>query len=715
VRALDPPYALPRRRLFSLRLADWPFAFKMGFLPALSLIVLIGIAGFAVTSLDQQAQLIETVVQQDLDTATRLSAGAARLQRVDAGLYRILALQAAHAAERPVDAEIADLLAALDGVLMELRTWHDRLPAGDARARVEAVTSDLGTYRGAIEVVGSMLDLDFASAVAFVRPFDGNTRTMLAGLSRLVENAMHEARARADKSTEAAARARRMFAFASVALAIVVASVAFTITRATVQSVGRIAEATVDIARGDSAVDITHLARRDELGAIVESLQAFKDNVSRIAHMAHHDALTGLPNRSLFNNRLQEALTQSRRGRLFALLCLDLDRFKAVNDTLGHPVGDALLCEVAARVAVCVREGDTLARLGGDEFAVIALDVAAPAEAGRIAERIVRTLADLFVIEGNRINIGCSIGIALAPSDGVQAEDLFKNADTALYRAKTEGRNSHRFFEAGMGAQLQWRQQLEIDIRRALVADEFELHYQPFVDVQTMKIRGFEALLRWQHPERGTIPPLDFIPVAEESGLIVELGHLALLRACREATHWPDDIHIAVNLSSVQFLQTNLLQLVFDALDASGLAPQRLELEITESVLLQKTHQTFEMLQALRARGVRIAMDDFGTGYSSLGYLSRFPFDKIKIDQSFVHALADSESAVAIVRAVAGLGKSLGIITTAEGVETEAQFQRLVTEGCTEVQGYLFCHPIPPNELATVLARFGQGVTALSA
>jgi diguanylate cyclase (GGDEF)-like protein len=703
------------RRQLRLRLSDWPFALKMGGLPALSLVVLLVIVGFAVAALNQQERLIDTVVHQDMDIATRLSDSATRLQHVDAGVYRILALQAAHAANRPVDVDIAELLAALDSVLADLRVWHDRLPESETRQRVEVVAANLGTYRGAIEVVGSMLELDFASAVAFVRPFDANTRSTLGELYQLIDNALHEARNRAATSSSVASQARRAFIIATAALSTIVAVLALIITRGTVRCVQDIAEATVMIARGDGSTDITHLERRDELGAIVNSLQAFKNNVARIAYMAHHDALTGLPNRTLFNASLQGALTQLGRGRMFALLCLDLDRFKAVNDTLGHPVGDALLCQVASRVQSSVREGDTLARLGGDEFAVIALDVTGPCDAGRVAERIVRVLSDVFIIEGHRINIGCSIGIATAPGDGTDAEALFKNADTALYRAKTDGRNTHRFFEPGMEAQLQWRQQLEIDIRLALAANAFDLHYQPFIDIQTMKVSGCEALLRWQHAERGAISPSDFIPVAEDSGLIVELGQFALQRACHDAMTWPGEVKVAVNLSSLQFLDAHLLQIVQDALDQSGLPPNRLELEITESVLLGRTQHTLEVLQALRARGLRIAIDDFGTGYSSLSYLSHFPFDKIKIDQSFVQALPDNESAVAIIRAVTGLGKSLGIVTTAEGVETHVQFDRLALEGCTEVQGYFFCRPMPLHELVDFLTRFGEAPTSMSA
>ncbi|MBE7158781.1 MAG: EAL domain-containing protein, partial [Rhodospirillales bacterium] len=487
-----------------------------------------------------------------------------------------------------------------------------------------------------------------------------------------------------------------------------VGALAVVIVRATVSSVGSIAAATVLVARGDRSINVAKLMRRDELGAIVESLQAFQDNVARVAFLAHHDALTGLPNRVLFNDRLQSALSQLDRGRDFAVLCLDLDRFKAVNDTLGHPVGDALLRQVADRICACVREGDTVARLGGDEFAIVALDANSNEHASRVADRIVHTLGEPFELDGHTVCIGCSVGIAMAPANGAYADKLLQSADTALYRAKTEGRNTYRFFEASMDEQLQLRRELEVDMRRAIVAQEFELHYQPLVNIKTMQISGFEALMRWRHHERGMISPGDFIAVAEETGLIVTLGEIALMQACRDAVKWPDPIRVSVNLSPVQFKDKNLLTTVFRALSTSGLPPHRLELEVTESVLLHQTEATLAILETLRDRGVRLSMDDFGTGYSSLSYLSSFKFDKIKIDKSFVRDLCESDSSAAIVRAVTGLSGSLGVATTAEGVETQEQFQRLLSEGCTEVQGYLFGPPKPVLEVPLTLAAFGH-------
>ncbi len=686
--------------------SDWPFAVKMGFLPGLGILAMIAIAYVAVGTINAQAGLIHSVVDEDLAGAIRLQQAAMHLREVDAGLYRTLTLQAAHAPDHPVAREIAALLATMRHLIAELAAYRDRLGPGATRAQLDRVLADLETYRGGVDVVGSMVELDFASAVEFVRPFDGATRSILGALSHLADEAVNAARARAAASTRAGEQARNWFAAVAVVVSCLLLILVVLMTRAMVRSVERIARATVQVARGDRLVNVAALVRRDELGAIVESLEAFQDNVARVAFLAHHDALTGLPNRNLFAERLNSALMQLERGQQFALICLDLDRFKPVNDTLGHPVGDAVLRGVADRLCGCIRQGDTAARLGGDEFAIILLGVRDSPGASLVAERLIGLLNEPFDIDGHQVNIGCSLGIAMAPVDGAHATGLLKNADTALYRAKADGRNTYRFFEAAMDAHLQFQRALEIELRRALAEQEFELHYQPVIEVATMQVAGFEALARWRHPERGMISPGDFIPVAEETGLIVALGEWVLVQACHDAMTWPEAVKVAVNLSAMQFKDNHLLQVVLRALETSGLAPGRLELEITESILLHNSAATLEVLTALRARGVRIAMDDFGTGYSSLSYLRSFPFDKIKIDQSFVRDLSDKEESVAIVRAVTGLGGSLGVTTTAEGVETRKQFDRLVSEGCTEVQGYLFGRPQPASQVPITLAQF---------
>jgi len=425
----------------------------------------------------------------------------------------------------------------------------------------------------------------------------------------------------------------------------------------------------------------------------------------QVVFLARHDGLTRLPNRVLFYERVEQALAQVGRGAQAAMLCLDLDRFKAVNDTLGHPVGDHLLQAVADRLQACVREVDTVARLGGDEFAVVQVGLDSPADAELLACRIVDVLSQPYDLDGHHVVIGTSIGVALAPGDGTHPDALLKNADMALYRAKLEGRGTHRFFEPEMDVRLQARRLLELDLRGALAIGEFEMFYQPLVSLASDQICGFEALMRWHHPTRGLVSPAEFIPVAEEIGLIVPLGKWALNQACMEAASWPGSVKVAVNLSPVQFKNGGLVQAVTDALDRSGLPARRLELEITETVLLQNNKATLATLHDLRDLGVRIAMDDFGTGYSSLSYLRSFPFDKIKIDQSFVRDLCAKPDSIAIIRAVTGLGTSLGMMTTAEGVETHEQLAQLRIECCTEVQGYLLSQPCPASGVAGLLQR----------
>ena len=425
----------------------------------------------------------------------------------------------------------------------------------------------------------------------------------------------------------------------------------------------------------------------------------------RAIFLARHDDLTRLPNRALFHERVEQALAQVGRGMQAAVLCLDLDRFKAVNDTLGHPVGDGLLQAVANRLQACVREVDTVARLGGDEFAVVQVGLDSPADVELLARRLVDALSRPYDLGGHHVVIGTSVGVALAPSDGKHPDLLLKNADIALYRAKLEGRGTFRFFEPEMDIRLQVRRMLELDLHNALAASEFELFYQPLLDLASDQICGFEALMRWRHPTRGLVSPAEFIPVAEEIGLIVAMGDWALNQACMEAVGWPGSVKVAVNLSPVQFKNGNLVQSVTEALDRSGLPARRLELEITESVLLQNNKAIVAVLHDLRDLGVHIAMDDFGTGYSSLSYLRSFPFDKIKIDQSFVRDLCTKPDSIAIVRAVTGLGISLGMMITAEGVETQEQLAHLRAECCTEVQGYLLSRPCPASEVADLLQR----------
>jgi diguanylate cyclase (GGDEF)-like protein len=435
---------------------------------------------------------------------------------------------------------------------------------------------------------------------------------------------------------------------------------------------------------------------------------------AKIAYMAHHDALTDLPNRSSLYQQLRQTLTRLKRGEEVAVFGLDLDRFKDVNDAYGHAVGDLLLKAVAGRLRQCIRETDMVARLGGDEFAIMQAGTSQPTDATALASRLIEVIGAPYELGGGQVTVELSIGVALAPGDGLDPEQLLKNADMALYRAKSDGHGLYRFFEPEMDARMQARRRLEIDLRKAIANSEFELFYQPLVDMRTEHVTGFEALIRWHHPERGMIPPLEFISVAEETGLIVPIGDWVLRQACAEAATWPSDVNIAVNLSPIQFKSKGLLLSVVSSLAASGLSAKRLELEITESALLCDGDATLAILDELRALGVRISMDDFGTGYSSLSYLRKFPFDKIKIDQSFIFDMSEHNDSLAIVRAVIAMGSGLGIATTAEGVETAEQFKQLKLEGCTEVQGYLFSPPRPAAEVKGLLASINPTLKAIA-
>ena len=427
---------------------------------------------------------------------------------------------------------------------------------------------------------------------------------------------------------------------------------------------------------------------------------------AQIAHMALHDPLTDLPNRVLFRQRLESALHRVARGEPCAVLCLDLDQFKGVNDTLGHPLGDALLKAVTERLRRLVRPTDTVARLGGDEFAIVQGSADHPAAATALATRLLRELGTPFDVAGHQINIGVSIGIAVAPGDGSDPDLLLKCADIALYQAKSDGRSRFRYFKPEMDALMQARREFERDLRTAVSAEEFALYFQPLVNLEKGEITGFEALLRWNSPTRGMVSPGDFIPIAEEVGLIIEIGEWVLHQACRCAMTWAEPLKVAVNISTTQFNDRNLVQTVAHALSKSGLDPSRLELEITESVMVQDFDAALSTLHQIKKLGVSISMDDFGTGYSSLSYMRSFPFDKIKIDQTFVREIGKKAESTAIIRAVTGMCDSLGITVTAEGVETSQQLALLQAERCTEIQGYLVSRPQPAHEVARVIADF---------
>lgn len=423
----------------------------------------------------------------------------------------------------------------------------------------------------------------------------------------------------------------------------------------------------------------------------------------RNAELAERDALTGLSNRKALRDRLIERLAAAARtGEATAVLYVDLDRFKAVNDTLGHPIGDALLRKVADRFRSALRDGDIVARLGGDEFAIIQSDAPQPAAATALATRLVDLIGRAYAVDGHVLHIGASVGVAIAPNDGYEPDVLLKYSDLALYRAKAEGRGCYRFFEPGMDERMQARRSMEIDLRRALALKELQLVYQPQFNLASNAITGFEALIRWHHPTRGVVSPAEFIPLAEEIGVITAVGEWVLRTACRQAATWPASVSIAVNLSPVQFRGGKLLDTVVSVLAQSQLPPARLELEITEGALLDDADGVLNVLNRLRSLGVAVSMDDFGTGYSSLGYLQKFPFDKIKIDQSFVRDIDAHADRQAIIGAVISLAATLGMKTIAEGVETEAELACIRAGGCDEVQGYLTGRPMPA-EAATAL------------
>lgn len=450
----------------------------------------------------------------------------------------------------------------------------------------------------------------------------------------------------------------------------------------------------------------------ERTSALVETNRQLQDEVqlrmrseAEVREMALHDSLTGLGNRVLFRCELDHMLDKVTNLDEVSVLFIDLDGFKGVNDTLGHSAGDELLVRIADVLNDLVDETDLVARLGGDEFAILHHNENSPESAKKLADRIVRTVAEIGSLNGQPVSVGASIGIVVASADCARPEDLLRNADVAMYKAKADGRGNFCLFDPVMNAVLLERRQIEIDMMTAFVQGQFEVHYQPLVSLETNCVCSFEALTRWRHPQRGLIPPTKFIPIAEETGLIVQIGDWVMREACIQASKWEGNARVGVNVSPVQFMRGNVINTVIGALAVSGLNPNRLEIEITESTLLEGTKQTLDTLTALRELGVRIVMDDFGTGYSSLGYLHSFPFDKIKIDRSFVRDSDSSNNSGAIVQAITELGRKFGISTTAEGVETAEQLRFVVSEGCSEAQGWIFSQPIPPGDIADFMAQ----------
>ncbi len=495
-----------------------------------------------------------------------------------------------------------------------------------------------------------------------------------------------------------------LFGLLGIALAVVGS---WLLARRMARPIAALERATRSVGSGEHAQVSVHT--HDEISRLSRSFNRMVHNIAdrerQIAHMAFHDALTGIPNRLLLREHIIQQL-KSGGDKSFSLLCLDLDNFKAVNDTLGHPTGDALLCEVAKRLQD-VAENGFVARLGGDEFALFIEGDARTAAV--MARSILAMAAGEFLVNGHRLVTGTSIGIAMALQDGNDPTSLQKNADLALYRAKNDGKGGFRFFEAAMDAEAQERRAMEIDLHDAVRKGELELYFQPLFTLSQNKVTAFEALLRWNHPKRGLVSPINFIPLAEDTGLIVPIGEWVLREACRIAATWPDHIRVAVNISPVQFRSNRLNSVVLQALTSSGIAPQRLELEITESLFIDNIETTLSSLHSLRAMGVRVALDDFGTGYSSLSYLRSFPFDKIKIDRSFIEDLLAHDGATAIIKSITSLAEALGMETTAEGVETIDQLDILREQGCNQIQGYYFSKPLPAGEVGAMLGLDQRG------
>ncbi len=435
------------------------------------------------------------------------------------------------------------------------------------------------------------------------------------------------------------------------------------------------------------------------LRGVATDITVAKAAETKVAYMAHYDGLTDLPNRTLFNESFARALKRQTPGKGTAIWCLDLDNFKGVNDTLGHPIGDKLLQVIARRLEACVSERDLIARLGGDEFTILRADVGSADEARQLAEKIIKAVSEPIVIDGHSILGSTSIGIAISPSDGNCVNDLVKNADLALYTSKDAGRNRFSFFEQGMDQAARERREIEMDIRGALSKNQLSLHYQPLINIETSATVGYEALMRWQHPERGAIKPDDFIPIAEETGLIVQLGEWVIREAIAEVARWPEHLSVSINLSPAQMRSAGLIPTIVNALATHGVNAARVEFEITETVLMQDSESNLAILHKLKEIGLRVSLDDFGTGYSSLNYLRSFPFDKIKIDRCFIDGVDTRTDCRAIIQSVIHLANSLGMETTAEGVERHAQLEQLDLEGCTNAQGFLFSKAIPASEL----------------
>jgi diguanylate cyclase (GGDEF)-like protein len=689
--------------ILMLSIKNLPLWAKSLVAPAVVLLAMFAMAGTAFVNLANQNADIANLDSVAFEGLRQAMAATEAVTDFQTELYHLSSTAANESDHSKVEAAAKRLATRLDAIAPQIK-------AVAVREGVSAIAQTFAGYDWAARQMIEFTRLDAAYGVMMM----GFAEDTFVQLRRVLTEA--SARAQAQRSEASAdlldglARMRITFVLLVSAGVGVSVAAALLIARAISGPTVRLTRTMAALARGSVEVEIPDRQRRDEIGAMANAVEVFKQNMvkgrrlaSKIEHLAHHDALTDLPNRVLFHEKLEQALRYARRGRLLALHFLDLDQFKAVNDTLGHHIGDRLLQVVAERLLDGLRETDAVARLGGDEFAILQTAIESPLDAIGFAERVIKMFAQPFEVGEHQIVVGVSIGIAFAPQDGLEADQLLKCADLALYRSKSDGRGIFRLFHAEMDARMQARRVLELDLHQALQGEQFEVFYQPLIDVRTREVTGFEALLRWRHPVRGLVSPDQFIPLAEETGMIVPIGEWVLRQACAAAANWPRGLKVAVNLSAAQFKSQGLVAATVAALRESDLPADRLELEITETVMLHDTEAILATLHQFRELGIQIAMDDFGTGYSSLSYLRRFPFDRIKIDQSFVRDLGKQPDCMAIVRAVAALGGDLGMAITAEGVETRQQLDTLERAGCTEIQGYLFSRPVPGSQVMDLL------------
>ncbi len=680
--------------------------------PFVVLVAMLAMAGTALIDLSRQETDVSNLDKLAFGELLGALTADGTLTGFQTELYHLSSTAANEMDRSKVEAEAARLNKLLDAIVAQMRAFQDAADhaRATAAAHVQDITDAIAGYDWAAR---QMIDFTRHDA-AYGLMMMGYVEESFARLRMLLA----EARVHAElHRVEVASDLYRGFAQMRFSFGLVVLLgsslsivIALLTTKAITRPLLRISQAMTRLAEGDLEAEVPDLHRCDEIGAMTGAVQVFKESMvkdrrhaAEIAHLAQYDALTDLPNRMLFREKLEQAFGFALRDRVFALHFLDLDHFKAVNDTLGHAIGDELLQAVADRLREGVRGTDTVARLGGDEFAILQVDIRSPQDATRCAERIIGLLKEPFEIAQHQIAIGASVGIAFAPQDGPDGNRLLKCADLALYRAKSDGRSTYRLFHAELDASMQARHVMELELRRALDAKQLELLYQPIIDARHKTVAGFEALLRWRHPAKGIISPDQFIPLAEETGIIVPIGEWVLQQACSAAAQWPQELKVAVNLSAVQFKHSGLVPMTISALHDSGLRPDRLDLEVTETVVLYDTEKTLETLHQIQELGIHISLDDFGTGYSSLNYLRRFPFDRMKIDQSFIRELDTRADCVAIVRAMITLGQTLGMTITAEGVETAQQLDTLECLGCTEAQGYLFSRPVAEGQVIEVL------------